>query len=641
MTQQIEATGNSQDVAATLGGTIGHAKTAKKGLFTQLLNLVSKRSADSESSPKEALAIPAADKHQDAASLTKKPTLLTTKPTLIAGKQKTKSEEATDGQARASIAVANVMSMDTRALSGKPGKAIQDSKIEPSFLAVANRGEKQGQATQAGLHAYGNLGKTTVVQTPASKLEAADAQSFTNRQLPYSEAKAKTGEAHQAMLDHTPVAEKANAKIVPAANTLKHAAGSTPQQISGKNHQAERSELDNRQAISSPPAQGKSNAESVVTANQDIIAGTGSDGIASQQRTTPLNARADLLNPNALTNKTAHVIDQAAAQKPSAQHTPSQVTNIQQQAATGLTSPASLSNPVEGVGKQSTLSNSTHGESHVGSVANASQDSITGSSLSGWKSIASQYRAAPANGKTDAGHLNATKGKSAHLDSTPAQKSTVQSMFSQQPNSQQHAAVPHAAPAPVINAVEGLGQMADRSFIAGKYGQSASELNVQQALANDPVQLAQAQSSKSILPQTPSSSGPWSVSAAMQEIGHAASQERYRLELNLDPAHLGKIKVYLDSDANKQIQVHLVVDQSASRQIIEQHLPALRQALAQHGLDMGGFSMNSQHEQGGQDGQPSASQHAQNDYAAPTSNKPLQATEPQISSTNARLSIRV
>jgi len=138
--------------------------------------------------------------------------------------------------------------------------------------------------------------------------------------------------------------------------------------------------------------------------------------------------------------------------------------------------------------------------------------------------------------------------------------------------------------------------------------------------------------------QTLTSSGPWSVAAAMQEIGHAASQERYRLELNLDPAHLGKIKVYLDSDANKQIQVHLVVDQNASRQIIEQHLPALRQALAQHGLDMGGFSMDSHH---GQDGQASASQHEQSDYAAATSNIPLETPAPQKSSTNARLSIRV
>jgi flagellar hook-length control protein FliK len=124
----------------------------------------------------------------------------------------------------------------------------------------------------------------------------------------------------------------------------------------------------------------------------------------------------------------------------------------------------------------------------------------------------------------------------------------------------------------------------------------------------------------------------------MHEIGRAASQERYRLELNLDPAHLGKIKVYLDSDANKQIQVHLVVDQNASRQIIEQHLPALRQSLAQHGLDMGGFSMDSQQNQ---DSQASASQHEQGDFAATTNKTIQESAEPQKSGTNARLSIRV
>jgi flagellar hook-length control protein FliK len=89
------------------------------------------------------------------------------------------------------------------------------------------------------------------------------------------------------------------------------------------------------------------------------------------------------------------------------------------------------------------------------------------------------------------------------------------------------------------------------------------------------------------------SSGPWSVAAAMQQIGHAAGQGKFQLELTLTPAHLGKVQVILESDANKQIQVHFIIDQAASRQAIEQHLPALRQALADQGLNMDSFSMES------------------------------------------------
>ncbi|HKJ84068.1 MAG TPA: flagellar hook-length control protein FliK, partial [Mariprofundaceae bacterium] len=94
--------------------------------------------------------------------------------------------------------------------------------------------------------------------------------------------------------------------------------------------------------------------------------------------------------------------------------------------------------------------------------------------------------------------------------------------------------------------------------------------------------------------------GPWTVMQAMQEVGHQASQGRTRIELKLEPAHLGKIQVFLGSDSKKHIQVHMVVDQAASRQVIAQHLPSLRQTLEQQGLNLGHFSMGSQHQQGGE-----------------------------------------
>jgi len=87
----------------------------------------------------------------------------------------------------------------------------------------------------------------------------------------------------------------------------------------------------------------------------------------------------------------------------------------------------------------------------------------------------------------------------------------------------------------------------------------------------------------------------WPVAEAMQEIAQKSGNGRVRLEIRLDPPQLGKIRVSMESDANKKIHVHLLVDQVQSRQIIEQQLPILKQALQQQGLSLGEFSM-----QGGQ-----------------------------------------
>jgi len=135
------------------------------------------------------------------------------------------------------------------------------------------------------------------------------------------------------------------------------------------------------------------------------------------------------------------------------------------------------------------------------------------------------------------------------------------------------------------------------------------------------------------------SSGPWTVLTAMKKIGHAAAQKKFQLELRLEPAHLGKIHVYLDSDANKQIQVHLEIDQAASRQAIEQHLPVLRHALAQQGLNMGNFSMASGQDQG------SFHRRQEHDLSADSamaSNKQLGASKNQApAASSGRLSIHI
>jgi len=134
-------------------------------------------------------------------------------------------------------------------------------------------------------------------------------------------------------------------------------------------------------------------------------------------------------------------------------------------------------------------------------------------------------------------------------------------------------------------------------------------------------------------------SGPWTVLTAMQEIGHAAAQKKFQLELTLEPAHLGKIHVYLDSDANKQIQIHLEIDQPASRQTIEQHLPALRHALAQQGLNMGSFSMASGQDQ---DSFHSQQEHGLSADSAMAGDKPLSTSKHQAPATSTgRLSIHI
>ena len=134
------------------------------------------------------------------------------------------------------------------------------------------------------------------------------------------------------------------------------------------------------------------------------------------------------------------------------------------------------------------------------------------------------------------------------------------------------------------------------------------------------------------------SSGPWPVAAAMQQIGQAAGQGKFQMELTLTPEHLGKIQVFLDSDVNKQIQVHFVIEQSTSRQTIEQHLPALRQALADQGLNMDSFSMESseQHKDNQQNRQNQNS--LSNGMMAGSSKASENRVDP---SSDSRLSIRV
>jgi len=89
-----------------------------------------------------------------------------------------------------------------------------------------------------------------------------------------------------------------------------------------------------------------------------------------------------------------------------------------------------------------------------------------------------------------------------------------------------------------------------------------------------------------------------SVFDSMKHIAQSAANGQTKLEIQLDPVNLGKIQITLQTDAAKQLQVHMVVDQNATRTSIEQQLPLLRNALAQQGFDLSGFSMGSNGQQG-------------------------------------------
>ncbi|MDQ6957895.1 MAG: flagellar hook-length control protein FliK [Mariprofundaceae bacterium] len=134
------------------------------------------------------------------------------------------------------------------------------------------------------------------------------------------------------------------------------------------------------------------------------------------------------------------------------------------------------------------------------------------------------------------------------------------------------------------------------------------------------------------------------VMDAMNEIAHSAKNGHARLDIQLEPAHLGKIHISLQTDAAKQLMVHITAEQTVSQQVIQQNIPQLRHALEQQGLSLGQFSMstgsqdssgadqqfNGRHEWGAMDGLSSD--------ASPTS---IRTDTQTTSSGHGRLSIHV
>ncbi len=120
---------------------------------------------------------------------------------------------------------------------------------------------------------------------------------------------------------------------------------------------------------------------------------------------------------------------------------------------------------------------------------------------------------------------------------------------------------------------------------------------------------------------------------AVLEIVKSAKHGSTTLELQLEPAHLGKVQVHIQTDATKQLQVLFTVEHHASRQALEQHMPQLRLAMAQQGLDLGSFSMQ-MHQQ-----QTQQQEHGQ--QQTPTGYTPTDQTDAQGFTTQQTIGVNI
>jgi len=133
------------------------------------------------------------------------------------------------------------------------------------------------------------------------------------------------------------------------------------------------------------------------------------------------------------------------------------------------------------------------------------------------------------------------------------------------------------------------------------------------------------------------------VMDAMNEIAQSAKSGHTRLDIQLEPAHLGKIHISLQTDAAKQLMVHIAAEQTVSQQVIQQNMPQLRHALEQQGLSLGQFSMSAGSQNSAGTGQQFNGRHEWNAMSGSSgaSPAPVQTDTQTTSSGHGRLSIHV
>jgi len=131
---------------------------------------------------------------------------------------------------------------------------------------------------------------------------------------------------------------------------------------------------------------------------------------------------------------------------------------------------------------------------------------------------------------------------------------------------------------------------------------------------------------------------------AMNEIAHSAKSGLTRLDIQLEPAHLGKIHISLQTDAAKQLMVHIAAEQTVSQQAIQQNMPQLRHALEQQGLSLGQFSMSTGSQDSSGTGQQFNGRHewsTMDGVSSGASSALVQTDTQTTSSGHGRLSIHV
>jgi len=134
------------------------------------------------------------------------------------------------------------------------------------------------------------------------------------------------------------------------------------------------------------------------------------------------------------------------------------------------------------------------------------------------------------------------------------------------------------------------------------------------------------------------------VMDVMTQIAQSAKDGHTRLDIQLEPAHLGKIHISLQTDAAKQLMVHIAAEQTVSQQVIQQNMPQLRHALEQQGLSLGQFSMSSGSQDSSGAGQQFNGKHewgAMDGLSSGASPASVQTSTQTTSSGQGRLSIHV
>jgi len=212
-----------------------------------------------------------------------------------------------------------------------------------------------------------------------------------------------------------------------------------------------------------------------------------------------------------------------------------------------------------------------------------------------------------------------------------------------QPQPEIKAPALHSAPLPASHASVDVSMTDDAGTIVPQASNGNSQMSASVQGFDTSATSARVYTANAPTPPAAPNAGPWTVMMAMQEIGLQAMQGKTQLELRLEPAHLGKMRVFLKSDSQKKIQIHMVVDQNVSRQLIEQHMPMLRHSLEQQGLNLGNFSMSGQQHQGADKREQQAASDAlptQAEHSINTPNiQPIAARIPSY--TDGHLSIHI